>query len=294
MSTGMNYVQDIIDRNCKPIVLELKPLNDSKEAKRFKKDVEDTYKQIKCKFDIIYERDTYEETLEMVKEYDSLLVIPGTEKGVILATKIANDLNLKTNPIENLDAMTIKNDMHQRLAENNLRHIRGQIVKTTEEALEFYGRENLTSVVIKPNYGAGSVGVRICMNKEEMIENLQELFNMRNLYGNELNELLIQERIDGEEYMVNTVSNNGRHRITTIWKHHKVKSSEGGPVYDNATTVNKLNLGEANLIEYAYDVADAIGIKYGPVHGEYMIDKNGPVLIEVNCSRWEVQWKRSF
>ena len=190
--------------------------------------------------------------------------------------------------------MTIKNDMHQRLAENNLRHIRGQIVTSTEEALEFYERENLTSVVIKPNYGAGSVGVRICMNKEEMIENLQELFTMRNLYGNELNELLIQERIDGEEYMVNTVSNNGRHRITTIWKHHKVKSSEGGPVYDNATTVNKLNLGEANLIEYAYDVADAIGIKYGPVHGEYLIDKNGPFSLRSTADRWEVQWKRSF
>ena len=24
-------------------------------------------------------------------------------------------------------------------------------------------------------------------------------------------------------------------------------------------------------------------IQYGPVHGEYMIDEKGPVLIEVNC-----------
>ena len=37
------------------------------------------------------------------------------------------------------------------------------------------------------------------------------------------------------------------------------------------------------MIEYAYAVADALGIKYGPVHGEYMIDMDGPVLIEVNC-----------
>ena len=271
------------DRNYNPIVLELKPVNDSEEAKLYKNDLEETCELIKCDFDMIYEKDTYEETLEMVREYDPVLVIPGTENGVIPATRLANDLNLKTNPIENLDAMTIKNDMHQRLAENNLRHIRGQVVTSIEEAVEFYERENLTSVVIKPNYGAGSVGVRICMNKEEMIENLQELFTMRNLYGNELNELLIQERIDGEEYIVNTVSNNGRHRITTIWKYTKIKTSEGGQVYDNARTINELNLGEANLVEYAYDVADAIGIKYGPVHGEYMIDENGPVLIEVNC-----------
>ena len=282
-STGMNYIQDIVDRNYNPIVLEMKPLNDSKEAKRYRKNLLETYEQIQCDFDLIYEKDTYEETLEMVREYDPLLVVPGNEQGVILATRLANDLNLKTNPIENIDAMTIKADMHKRLAENNLRHIRGQVVTTIEEAVEFYERENLTSVVVKPNYGAGSVGVRICMNREEMIENVQELFNMRSFYGNELNDLLIQERIDGEEYVVNTVSCNGRHRITTIWKYHKTKTAEGGQIYDYDTTVNELDLGEANLVEYAYDVADAIGIKYGLVHGEYMIDEKGPVLIEVNC-----------
>ena len=37
------------------------------------------------------------------------------------------------------------------------------------------------------------------------------------------------------------------------------------------------------MVEYAYKVADALEIQYGPVHGEYMIDENGPVLIEVNC-----------
>ncbi|MCQ2977589.1 MAG: hypothetical protein MJ232_06210, partial [archaeon] len=47
--------------------------------------------------------------------------------------------------------------------------------------------------------------------------------------------------------------------------------------------VNELGLGHAEMIEYAYQVADAIGITHGPVHGEYMIDENGPVLIEVNC-----------
>ena len=36
------------------------------------------------------------------------------------------------------------------------------------------------------------------------------------------------------------------------------------------------------MVEYAYQVADAIGIQYGPVHGEYMIDEDGSVLIEVN------------
>ena len=31
---------------------------------------------------MIYEMDTYEETLEMVKEYDPLLIVAGYERGV--------------------------------------------------------------------------------------------------------------------------------------------------------------------------------------------------------------------
>ncbi len=54
-------------------------------------------------------------------------------------------------------------------------------------------------------------------------------------------------------------------------------------ICDTAETVNELGIGEAEMVEYAYAVADAIGIQYGPVHGEYMIDEKGPVLIEVNC-----------
>ena len=244
--------------------------------------IRDGYKSLE-NFELIYEQDTYEDTLEMVKQYDPLLIIPGTEEGVILATKLSNDLNLLCNPIENLDAMTLKNEMQKRLAENNLRYIKGQTVSTIDEAIDFYEREGLNEVVIKPLYSAGSVGVRICLNKDEMIKAVQEVLEQRGYYGNEFDEVLIQERIDGMEYVVNTVSCDGIHRLTTIWKYHKVKTEEGGIVYDYDEIIADLGLGESQLVEYAYDVADAMGIKYGPVHGEYMIDENGPVLIEVNC-----------
>ena len=283
MSTGVNYVQDVMDRNHNPIVLELTIQDDSEEGIIYKNHRSRGYEAIDCEFDMIYEKESYEETLAMVKEYDPLLVVAGAEMGVTLATKLANDLGLLCNPIENLPAMTFKDVMQNRLAENGLRHIKGKVISSVEDALEFYESEKLNEVVVKPVKSAGSVGVKICTNKQEIIEAIDEISEMKGYGGADFNGILIQERIDGVEYIVNTVSCDGIHRVTTIWKYEKIKTSDGSQVYDTASSVNELGLGESELVEYVYDVLDAIGIKYGPVHGEYMIDENGPVLIEVNC-----------
>ena len=173
--------------------------------------------------------------------------------------------------------------MHKRLAENGLRYIRGKVIGSVEEAIEFYDAESLGEVVIKPIRSAGSCNVRICLNKQEMIDAIEDIMGMEGYFGGNVKELLVQERIDGDEYIVNTVSHNGWHRVTLIWKYSKVKTSGGAMIYDTVETVNSLGISEAEMVEYAYKVADAIGIEYGPVHGEYMIDNDGPVLIEVNC-----------
>ncbi len=281
-STGFNYIRDIANRDLNPVILDLK-YEGSEANEEYKKMVHGTRDFIDVDYELITEKDTYAETLEMVREYDPLLVLPASEAGVRLAIRLANDLGLQCNPIENLDAMTLKHKMQEKIAEAGLRHIRGHVVRTVEEAIEYYDKEGLKEVVIKPVLSAGSVGVRICYNKEEMIASLNEVFNEPNLYGDAITEMVVQEYIDGEEYVVNTVSCNGDHRVTFMWKYNKIRTKEGGNVYDSINFVHDLGLGEAELVEYAYDVADALGIKYGPVHGEYMVDENGPVLIEVNC-----------
>ena len=282
MSTGIYFIQDIVDRNYNPIVLDSKFI-DNEIGRTYDHHKQEDLKLITEDYTLITEKDTYEETLEMVKEYDPVLILPGSEKGVVLATRLANDLNLLCNSYDNIEAMTLKDKMQERLKENGLRSIRGQVVNSVEEAIEFYDSENLNKVVIKPSYSAGSSSVKICLSKEDMIKNINELFDDYNCFGNENTELLIQEFIEGEEYIVNTVSSEGKHRVTLIWKYSKVKTSDGSIIYDIMETVDELSLGEAEMIEYAYKVADAIGIEYGPIHGEYMIDENGPVLVEVNC-----------
>ncbi len=281
-STGKNFVEDIINRGYNPIVLELKA-SETEDGEIYNEHIHEGYEKVPYDFDMIYEQDTYEETIEDVRKYDPLLVIPASEQGVILATRLAHDLGLLGNHIDNLDAMTLKDKMQERIAECGLRSIKGKVIHSLEEALDFYDEEGLDEVVLKPTYSAGSASVRICLNRQEMIDTVNYLFEGVNRFGDDLEELLIQEKINGVEYIVNTVSHKGIPRVTMVWKYNKVKTSVGAMVYDSCETVNELGLGEAEMVEYAYDVAKALGIQYGPVHGEYMIDEKGPVLIEVNC-----------
>ena len=282
MSTGINFIQDIVDRNYHPIVLDTKPV-DNEIGRIYAHHKQEDLKLITEEYTLITEKDSYEETLEMVKKFNPVLILPGTEKGVVLATRLSNDLNLLGNSYDNIDAMTLKDKMQERIREHGLRSIKGQVVHSLEEAIDFYDRENLKGVVIKPIYSAASSSVKICLNKEDMINNIKALFEDYNCFGNENTELLIQEYIDGDEYIVNTVSSAGKHRVTLVWKYQKVKTSDGSIIYDIMETIDELSIGEAEMVEYAYNVADAIGIEYGPIHGEYMIDENGPVLVEVNC-----------
>lgn len=190
ISTGKNYIWDIINRDHNPVVLHLKD-SDTGDGKKFGEHVLEEYELIPHEFDMIYEKDTFEETLEEVKKFNPLLIVPGNERGVILASKLTQELGLLGNSIENLDAMTLKNEMHNRLAQRGLRSIKGKVVNCLDEALEFYDSENLKEVVITPTYSAGSTSVRICLNRDEMIESINQLFDNVNYYGDTIEELLI-------------------------------------------------------------------------------------------------------
>ena len=63
----------------------------------------------------------------------------------------------------------------------------------------------------------------------------------------------------------------------------KVSRGQSGNVYNYARILRKLEAGHQELVEYAYQVLDALDFRYGPSHGEYMMTEAGPVLIEVGA-----------
>lgn len=92
-STGKIFIGDIITRGYNPVVLHLKNA-DTEAGHEWGENILKGYETIPYDFDMIYESDTFEETLEQVKKFDPLLILPGNERGVRLASKLTHELGL--------------------------------------------------------------------------------------------------------------------------------------------------------------------------------------------------------
>ena len=279
ISTGYNLVEDAVRRGYNPIVLE-SPEVSTDEEREF---CLSCYKSFYRNPTILRAPDDYAQTLALVKGYDPLLVVAGADEGVMLATRLSEDLGLLGNEYKNIDCMTRKDSMQEALKQAGIRYINSRNVRTAEEALQFCRENGFETAVIKPRQSAGSQGVFLCDNLEEVKNAVNTLLTWEDIYGRPIETVIVQERIVRTEYIINTVSCKGKHRLTSVMRYNKVKTAEGGYIYDYAEMITRLEAGHTALIEYALQVADAIHYKYGLIHGEYMIDEKGPVLIEVNC-----------
>ena len=283
VSTGYNYVYDIISRGYEPVLLDCAYVAEEADAEAFRAGREVVFSRLPKGLIRIQENPDYNTVLEQVRALSPIHVIAGSEFGVPYAIRLAHDLGLPGNPIGSLKAMTEKDAMHQALKEAGVRYIRGQVIASVEEAEAYYEELGTEDVVVKRVRGAGTQGVYLCKGREEMLAAVKKELSLGVQNNGEAVALLLQERIMGTEYIVNTVSCAGRHRMVSMGKYDKVKMANGTNAYNYSLTIGKLDVGHSRLINYAFDVLDAIGIQYGPVHGEYMIDDKGPVLIEVNC-----------
>lgn len=282
MSTAFGYLEDIRQRGYEPVILEsyipegyARRLMDEERAAK--------YSTIKYPITILKEDPDYTVTLQEVRDLDPLLVLVGGEEGVIVGTRLADDLGLTGNPYSNIANMTQKSVMHETLREAGLRYIRGEEVSSCDDCLLFLEKTGNEDLVLKHVHGVASVGVHLVHGRDELLAAFRHEETAENMFGEPGNRLLVQERIFGEEYVVNTISRSGVPALTSVFRYYKKLMPSGSIVYRGLESVTKLDKRETELVEYAFRTVRALGITDGPVHGEYMVDKEGPVLIEANC-----------
>lgn len=226
-----------------------------------------------------------DDTVEKLRALGPSAIIPCNEVALRLSQTLADELTPdEANVSELVDTRRHKYLMHQALATAGLPVIRQICTTDPEEVAAWIEREGLTGqdLVIKPSSSAGTVGVTRAPNGEGWRERFAELLGTYDKLGVLAEDVLVQERITGTEYAIDTVSHHGRHSITDIIKYRRIPYGEGIAVYDSVEWVpyDREELGE--LIEYGLAALDAVGLREWAAHTEIMMTPDGPRLLEIN------------
>ena len=168
----------------------------------------------------------------MVRTIAPCCIIPGTDFGLELATTLAHDLGLPGNNPERLPYMREKDKMQEAVKAAGLRSIRGKVVTTVEEGIAYF-REELKgkSAIVKPLRSAGSRGVVACLTEEELCDAIADDMDMARREKAPFIGVLVQERIVGTEYYVNTMTMGGQTVVTNVVRYDKLKLTAERPIH---------------------------------------------------------------
>lgn len=227
-----------------------------------------------------YSAAEYSSLLNKLKKFNVRFVVPGSETGVELAERIASDLSLPKNSSGLKSARTNKYEMVRALGDANLRLPKTILIASLDEVDRAIQEIGLP-IVVKPNSSAGSDAVEICDDVECVFKSVSAIIGRRNLLGRLNQSAVCQEVLDGQQYVVNTISVNGRHEAVEVWKDYRV---DGKPyLYDREELIVDYGDLEHGLINYSCAVLDAVGVGNGACHVELMVRDRVPTLIEVGA-----------
>lgn len=208
-------------------------------------------------------------------------VMAGAESGVTLTDQIASCLELKGNPIKTTLARRNKGVMWDTAQKAGLAIGKFAYVTLLEQALHWARSLNKWPIVVKPPTGAGTVGVKICHNEQDVIGAFDHIFKKINDMLLINDEVVLQEYLEGPEFAVNTVSSGGEHRVTGVWQYTRA-IIEGAATIADTDRLMRWDEAQINdLVSYAFKVLDAVQIKNGPGHMELKVTPEGVRLVEV-------------
>lgn len=219
--------------------------------------------------------------------YKILGVLTGSEPGVRLADRLSDALGFAAaNPTELLEARTDKAEMQEALRRIGVPAAEQFKSGNLDALLAWADKRKQWPLIAKPTGGAGGDCVFFCKTEEDVREAHRGIIGNLSITGTLNSELALQEFLVGDEYIVDTVSHAGKHICMAIWVY---KKAQGLPWNRHAICpVQNMVLpptGERQdrLVDYAFQVLDAVGLKYGPCHLEIMLTARGPILVEVNA-----------
>ncbi|MEZ8445398.1 acetyl-CoA carboxylase biotin carboxylase subunit family protein [Vibrio splendidus] len=193
-----------------------------------------------------------------------------SDLAIITVNFIANRLNLVGNSPRCSELTTNKYLMRQALFNANLPVPLFQLVSSTEEV---DNRKLSIPSIVKPIDRSGSRGITLINSLDELdyaIKKSQEC--------SFVNDILIEEFIDGREFSVESISHSGKHQILQITE--KFTTGSPGFIERGHLSPARISVREKSLIcKVVTDALNCLEVRHGASHSEIKLDSNDEVKI---------------
>ncbi|GAA2581026.1 hypothetical protein GCM10010399_08490 [Dactylosporangium fulvum] len=194
-------------------------------------------------------------------------------------------LGLPGNDPDLAPAARNKATMHQALTRHGVPTPRTEMVASEAQLRHLCATGQIAfPCVVKPAEAAGSAGVTVVRDPSAIAAAWRTARTPRGMYGISLDtQVLIQEHVDGAEYSVESITQQGhtRHLCTT----RKQVASGQHPIELGHSLPATLPPGIEHTVHRAVERAiTAVGIRNGPSHTEVMVGEDGRcTVIEISA-----------
>jgi len=241
------------------------------------------YDDIKKYIDVFYKiaYDDLDGLLQIAKRHNVSMLIPHptSNDATIAAGYVNTELNLKGVSYKSALLTSSKYDFHQLLRKYDLPRPKFTVDEVNDSRITF-------PCVVKPNYGAGSVGAKLIYTKKELLS-FFETKDKQNGYSltKPYDYYIIQEFVSGAIIMgCHAVVHNGKLTIFGRTYRDLIKERHALPYFYGQEFITNRD----DITPYTYDqiekVVNAAGIDNCPFDLEVMLNSDGDVIsfIEFN------------
>lgn len=135
--------------------------------------------------------------------------------------------------------------------------------------------------IVKPVSSAGTDGVRRVEDPSELCTAVADVLGRTNALGRPNEGVVVQQFIEGTEYVLDGYRNADRHSVSSVCRYRK-SMLLGSPVYDLLEWLDWAEVPDADqLQDYFASVLDCLGVRVGSFHAEFFRTDDGWVLIEL-------------
>jgi biotin carboxylase len=230
---------------------------------------------------IVHEGD-FAATVRRVAAHQPVAVVAGGEIGVEFADALAAELGLPGNGVELSTARRDKHVMIETIKRAGVAGARQRRVESEAEIVAWH-EEIGGRIVVKPLRSAGGDNIFFCDTPAESAAAFAKITGTQNIFSMANVGAVAQEYLRGTEYMVNTVSRDGQHRVCEIWRTARISANGVMDLSETVYLMPRRGPVQDELAAYAFEVLDALGIAHGPAHVEIKTTAAGPMLVEAGA-----------